>query len=259
MKRKIPCGFAVLFSTLWLLNATAQTTAPTAQILPKAPADVNIDGQLGEWNETSFIYNNESKIKYIVSSDDNYLYLTANLDQRAIRQKVLGAGVTLSINTEGKKKKSFSLTYPVPVTDDNLNYMEKQHARQTHAKASGFKGVDDDMVLPDPHGFKAAFAFKDEGGMGYEVAIPLKALNMKPGTSSLNINITINALDKPSMGGDAPATSPAGGGGRGGSRGGGGRGGSRPPSGAPGDARDDTPADLYTATEFWLTYTLPGK
>jgi len=253
----------VLIGALWLFTANAQTTAPVAQPLPKAPADVNIDGQLTEWSEPSFIFDNTSKLKYIVSSDDNYLYLTANLDQRAIRQKVLGAGITVSINAEGKKKRSFSFTYPVPVTDDNLNYMEKQHARQTHAKASGFKGVDDDMTLPDSHGFKAAFAFKDEG-MGYEVAIPLKALNLKPGTSSLNINIMVNALDKPVGGsGDVSATA-SGGGGRGGSRGGGGGGrGSRGGGGSqtPGstEAHDDTPVDMYSANDFWLTYTLPGK
>jgi len=250
----------VLLGTLWLFNANAQTPAPAIQPVPKAPTDVNIDGQLTEWSDSSFIFDNTSKLKYIVSSDDNYLYLTANLDQRAIRQKVLGAGITISINTEGKKKRSLSFTYPVPVTDDNLNYVEKQHARQTHARASGFKGVDDDMTLPDSHGFKAAFAFKDEG-MGYEVAIPLKALNLKPGTSSLNINIMVNALEKP-MGGSGDASLTSTGGGRGGSRGGGGGRGSRGGgSQAPGsaDAHDGTPVDMYSANDFWLTYTLPGK
>lgn len=265
MKQSIKYAFAVSISALWLLNATAQKTAPASSPLPKAPAGITVDGQLSEWADSSFVYNGDSKLKYILSSDDSYLYLTANLDQKAIRQKVLGAGITISVNTEGKKKKSYSFTYPVPVTDESLTYVAKQHARQINAKTDGFKGIDDNIMLPDDHGFKGAFAFKDDGGMGYEVAIPLKALNFKPGANSLNINITVNALEKPMNGAsDAAATSGGGGSRGGGSRGGGGgsRGGSKGGSASttPGTPeKDDTPADLYSATDFWLSYTLPGK
>lgn len=267
MKHGIKHGFAVLISALWLLNATAQKKDLPAPVpMPKAPAGVNVDGQLGEWQDSSFVYNNGSKIKYIITSDDSYLYLTANLDKKGIKQKVLGAGITISINTEGKKKKTYSFTYPVPVTDESLNYVAKQHARQNKAKTDGFKGIDDDITLPDDHGFKAAFAFKDDGTMGYEVAIPLKALNFKPGANSLNINITVNALDKPSNGGDGSAPGnttttlvsvPAGSAPPSGGRSGGRRGGGGPPPGI--FEKDDTATDLYSATDFWLSYTLPGK
>jgi len=266
MKQSIKYAFAVLISAMWLHHASAQKKDLPAPVpMPKAPAGVTIDGQLSEWDASSLVYNDDSKLKYAITSDDSYLYIIANLDQKAIRQKVLGAGITISINTEGTKKKRYSFTYPVPVSDESLNYVAKQHARQTNAKTDGFKGVDDNIVLPEDHGFKGAFAFKDDGGMGYEIAIPLKALTFKPGVNSLNINIAVNALDKPTGGGDTQVTSSGGGGSRGGgSRGGGGgsRGGSK---GSP-DAstattaqKDDTPADLYSATDFWLSYTLPGK
>jgi len=262
MKQSINYAFAVLISVMWLPNASAQKKdLPAPGPMPKAPAGVTIDGQLNEWDASSLVYNDDSKLKYAITSDDSYLYLVANLDQKAIRQKVLGAGITISVNTEGKKKKSYSFTYPVPVTDESLNYVAKQHARQINAKTDGFKGVDDNITLPDDHGFKGAFAFKDDGAMGYEVAIPLKALSFKPGANSLNINITVNALDKPMGGGDAPVTA-SGGSRGGGSRGGGSRGGSKGGSAGttPGTAeKDDTPADLYAATDFWLSYTLPGK
>jgi hypothetical protein len=266
MKQGIKHGFAVIISALWLLNATAQKKdLPAPLPMPKAPAGVTIDGQLSEWDASSFIYNDDSKLKYMITSDDSYLYLVADLDQKAIKQKVLGAGITISINTEGKKKKSYSFSYPLPVTDETLSYVAKQHTRQANAKTDGFKGVDDNITLPDSHGFSAAFAFRDDGGMGYEVAIPLKALNFKPGANSLNINITVNALDKPMSGSsDASAATSSGGGGSrgGGSRGGGSRGGSKASSDASTATttqKDDTPADLYNATDFWLSYTLPGK
>ncbi len=265
MKQGIKHGFAVLISALWLLNATAQKKdLPAPLPMPKAPAGVTIDGQLSEWDASSFVYDGDSKLKYMITSDDNYLYLVADLDQKAIKQKVLGAGITLSINTEGKKKKSYSFSYPLPVTDETLSYIAKQHARQSKAKTDGFKGIGDDITLPDDHGFKAAFAFKEDGTMGYEVAIPLKSLNFKPGANSLNINIAVNAIDRPMSGASDAAASTSGGGGSrgGGSRGGGSRGGSRGGSTSTSPAtaeKDDTPADLYTATDFWLSYTLPGK
>jgi len=263
MKQSIKYAFAVLISAMWLHNASAQKKDLPAPVpMPKAPAGVTIDGQLSEWDASSFVYNDDSKLKYMITSDDSYLYLVADLDQKAIKQKVLGAGITISINTEGKKKKTYSFSYPLPVTDESLSYVAKQHARQTNAKTDGFKGVDDNIVLPEDHGFKAAFAFKDDGGMGYEVAIPLKGLNFKPGANSLNINITVNALDRPMSGSsDASTSAPGGGGGSrgGGSRGGGSRGGSKASSDASTATKDDTPADLYNATDFWLSYTLPGK
>ncbi|WP_448702135.1 hypothetical protein ACFGVR_07520 [Mucilaginibacter sp. AW1-3] len=264
MKQNIKCAFAVFAGILWLCNATAQKTTQALLSIPKAPGGVTVDGVLAEWADTSFVYNSDSKLKYIISSDDTYIYLVVNLDQKAIKQKVLGAGITLSFNTEGKKKKSYSFSYPVPV-DESLNYVAKQHARMTNAKADGFKGIDGDMVLPDEHGFKAAFAFRDDGTAGYEAAIPLAALNIKPDATALNINVTVNALEKSDFGDSGGISSgtvitkmvavPAG---------------TRPRTnyvprsgvGAPagsGAPKDDGQADLYNSTNFWLNYTLPAK
>jgi len=257
MKLRNKYGFAVLISLLWLFNASAQKSDPATVSIPKAPADVKIDGKLDEWADSSFIYNEESRLKYAISSDDTYLYLTVDINQKALKQKVLGAGITMSFNTEGKRKKSFSFSYPIPVTDESLNYVAQQHARQINAKTDGFKGVSDAITLPDDHGFKGAYAFKDEGGMGYEIAIPLNMLNVKPGTS-LNINIAVNALDKPSgpaEGATEMATTRATT-----ARGGANRamvhttapaGSNRP--------KDEGPIDLYNTTAFWLAYTLPTR
>jgi hypothetical protein len=246
MKLTLKHAVAVLFGTLWMLNASAQKTPLPQLTMPKAPANVTIDGDLSEWTDSTFVYNAENNFKYLISNDATNLYIVANITDHNTRRKITGAGLTISFNTEGKKHKTYSISYPA-APNKELSYVLRSQSQLVTAKVDGFKGLEDNITLPDDHGFKGVYAFTDTA-MLYELAIPLKALNLKPGTNNLNINILLSALDQNVTSAITSESGPSKGG-----RGGGG-GGSRTNSHGP--TITSKPSNMFVDTDFWLSYTL---
>lgn len=232
-------GIAVLLSLLWLFNATAQKTTIIQTTMPKAPSNVEIDGNIAEWTDSLFVTNQDNNLKYLISHDENNLYIVANIIDHSTRTKIMGAGLTISFNTEGKKRKSYSITYPA-APNKELSYVIRAQKQLTTAKVDGFKGLDDDITLPDAHGFKGVYNFTEDAMM-YEIAIPLKTLNLKPTGGSVNINILLSAFDQ------APSMGDAGSGGA--SRRG-------PVQHVQAPKITGKPVNMSIDTDFWLSYIL---
>jgi len=79
-----------------------------------APA-VKVDGTLKEWDDTFQAYNKTTKIFYTVCNDDKYLYFVVKSIDPTNTNKITAGGITLVINTDGKKKDkdAYSITYPI--------------------------------------------------------------------------------------------------------------------------------------------------
>ncbi len=246
MKTNLKFGLAALAGILWLSPGFAQKTDAIQQEIPKAPANVAIDGELTEWGDTLSLYNKENRLKYTIATDNNNLYVVAYIKDREVKQKIMAGGITIAINTEGKKRKTYSVTYPAPV-DDNTDQAAMIGRAHTF-KVDGFKGVDDKIKLPDEHGFNGLYTFDENGGLAYETAIPLKLLNIKPGVNNVFINIRLNGVEDSSI----PVATPTETHGRRGGRGGGA--GSTSSTQQP----DEPKVDMHP-TDFWLNYTLTAK
>src|ERR1700761_6792271 len=76
---------------------------------------VKVDGNLKEWDDTFQAYNKTTKIFYTVCNDDKYLYFVVKSIDPANTNKITAGGISLVINTEGKKKDkdAYSITYPI--------------------------------------------------------------------------------------------------------------------------------------------------
>ncbi|MES2428446.1 MAG: hypothetical protein V4560_15810 [Bacteroidota bacterium] len=117
MKKLIPLTSLLLLA---IANLHAQDTSPKK--LPtiqegntRAPANVKIDGKLTEWNDSFQAYNKVTHLYYTVANDDKNLYLIIKTSDATTNAKITAGGITLAINTEGKKKDKdvYSLTYPI--------------------------------------------------------------------------------------------------------------------------------------------------
>lgn len=117
MKKLIPLTSLLLLA---VANLHAQDASPKK--LPAiqegnawAPANVKIDGKLNEWNDTFQAYNKLTHIYYTMANDDKNLYLAIKTTDMTTNAKITAGGITLAINTEGKKKDKdvYSLTYPI--------------------------------------------------------------------------------------------------------------------------------------------------
>ncbi|EHQ26316.1 hypothetical protein Mucpa_2177 [Mucilaginibacter paludis DSM 18603] len=76
---------------------------------------VKVDGNLKEWNDQFQAYNKQTRLFYTLSNDDLFLYLVIRSTDLQTSNKIAAGGITLVINTGGKKKDqdAFGLTYPV--------------------------------------------------------------------------------------------------------------------------------------------------
>ncbi len=247
------------------LNTFAQKD--TKQYMQKAPANVNVDGRLTEWGDSLALYDIKTKLNYTVANNDTDLYVIVYVTDPKLRRKIMAAGITVSVNAEGKKHKAFSLTYPVPdgkaifkphTGDDDGEGIQKPSLLQsTTIKVAGFKEVESDVITTNnTYGFKAAIKLDDKHNLVYETAIPIKMLNIKPGKNDeLEINVQVNGIARPAKGEGAE-----GGGGRGmggGGMGGGGRGGRHGGGGGgtAGQGRTDS-SGMGEAADFWVKLAL---
>jgi len=214
-----------------MLFFAAYTNAQTIA-LKSAPANVKIDGNADEWKGYEESVNEKSHVNYIISSDKDNLYLVVKTKDRKKQQNILGAGVTFSIDPAGKKKETFTTTFPQADMDDLSEFEHlddanlKMRVAATEFKKIRFTGPAGVPLIigaqKNEHNFYASIKYTADGELVLEEAIPLKLLaTTETPASEWAFNIKINGLfvrSGPSFGGGAPppAVSGGGGGGRGG-------------------------------------------
>jgi len=253
-----------------------------------APANVKIDGKVNEWEDNFQAYNKSTRLFYTLSNNEKYLYLAITSTDAQNNTKIAAGGITLIINTAGKKKDkdAFILTYPVisttgrgrgrggrrqPGSEGDTVAINAAHRQLIESskeiKVFGFKDVDDTLIsIYNEYGIKTAIGYDTLGNYNYELAIPLKLLGLSPdNTAEIAYNVKVNGLQIAngdqgkvmlnafqSGGISVSGDGGFGGGGRGGGRGGGTKGG--------GKANNEMDfQDLTSPTDFWGKYTLAKK
>lgn len=79
-------------------------------------AQIDLDGNLSDWDTTSFKYDNENKLHYQFKKDENFLYMAILKDYNGM--KVLsGGGIELFFDKEQPDSNSLSLTYAHRLVD----------------------------------------------------------------------------------------------------------------------------------------------
>lgn len=270
------------------VNAKAQATKQGQNLLPP-PSAIIIDGNLNDWGDSLRYHNEERNLSYTLANDNDNLYAVIRISDRLEQARVLNAGITLSIDTRGKKKETFKITFPlrdpgypqVPDSkrpDDNGEItkadrdelMRERITSLRNIKVEGFKDIDYDMITTsNTYGFKAAINYDAEGNLVYETAIPLKFFHAdNTAKSEWAFNFKINGMQKPTMNansGDAKGGRGGGGmnGGRGGMSGGGGgmggRGGRGGHGGGMGRGNTDGSTDrseMFKSVDFWGKFYL---
>lgn len=260
-----------------------------------APAATRVDAKLTEWNNSLQAYNKTTLLYYTIANDDKNLYLAVKSSDQMNSNKIIGGGITFTINTEGKKKDkdAFVITYPkvnravtrgqfrqrgggggTPPDSASIANMRSQLlASAKEITLSGFKDITDSTIsIYNEYGIKVAVGYDTNGSFIYELAVPLKLLNISPdNTKEIAYNLKVNALQFGNRnrdnggGGNGEGGGGNGGGGFGGGRNGGGgfggrgNGGGGRNGGGFGGGGGLNMADLMNATDFWGKYTLAKK
>ncbi len=246
MKPYFPAlSFCAAAGLLLSLHSQAQTKA--LNTLKPPPADIKIDGDLKDWGDSLRYFNADKKIYYTLANDKDNLYMVVRVNDRTEQIRIIRAGLTLSINTKGKKKEESSITFPVSNPDEpqtspsgdkkgNPDLLDQQdrdemlRAKMTklrNIKVTGFPDIESDiMTTSNTYGIKVALNIDADDNLVYEAAIPLKFFHAEaPDKTEWAFNIKINGVTHPSNANKTADGNGGMGGGRGGMGGGGGRGG----------------------------------
>lgn len=289
MNKKIIFGLLLIsLAGLSSEKVFAQNTDPDEDVNLWMPQPVIVDGNSSEWHEPLNNYNTPTQLAFALANDQQNLYLIIESLDAATTGKLLRGGLTLNINTAGKKKDGIKLNFlgmqqpPPPRSGqrDTSQHTEPemmQHADREHApgvtviQVSGFKKIPDGALsIPNNEGIQVAAAFNKQRDYICELSIPLSVLDLKGDeVKAIAYNIKINASNRPEHpdGGKRPpeggGRSGMGGGGMGGGMGGGGGmphggggGGGRPGGGMHGGMGADRTGGSTKSSDFWIKYEL---
>ncbi|MBS1523733.1 MAG: hypothetical protein JST50_22205 [Bacteroidetes bacterium] len=257
-----------------------------ANKLQPPPSNITIDGDLKEWGDSLRYYNQEKQLNYALANDQENLYIAIRINDRSEQIRVLRAGLTLSIDTRGKKKETFTMTFPVGnqsaqgmadnamdlqggnndvKQEDREDLMNAKLTKLREIKVTGFKDIESEtMTTSNTYGFKVAIDYDEDGNLVYEAAIPLKFFHADDlSKNEWAFNFKINGITRPGQDkdngdhdgmtrGNGGAGGFAGGGGRGGR--GGGRGGRM--GGGNGNSVPVDRSELSKSVDFWEKYYL---
>lgn len=272
-------GFASLCTT----PIYAQKEDPDADVNIWAQHPVIIDGNSAEWHEPLNNYNSATKLAFGLANDQNNLYMIIESLDPATTSRMISGGLTLNINTAGKKKEGIILKFlgmqqpPPPSNHDQSDTLNRPIEKREHPphdlkviQVSGFKNIADGVLaIPNKNGLEIAAAFNKQGDYICELSIPLSSLELKGnGLGAIAYNIKLN--NRPKGSDHRGEKGPDGGGKRGGGGGMGGMGGGKPPGGGgmggggrhgggmggrgnegPGNAEGGT-----RASDFWIKFVM---
>jgi len=200
------------------------TTSAICQKLPAiqtggvvAPANIKIDGKATEWDDKFQAYNNHIEAFYTLSNNDKNLYLIVRATTHEIASKIVRGGLTLIINHTEKKNdpEAVSITYPI-LRGADMSAVANAYARKsfdqgdgvtTSAKQlndvfeaksktielTGIKEIaDKEISVYNDVDIKAVALFDDKNALTYELAIPLKYLNLPATGEAFSYHIKVN-------------------------------------------------------------------
>ncbi len=207
---------ALLLSAGFLVSVfTADAQSKSIKNLKKSTQNIVVDGNLKDWGDSLSYYNPDKKIHYALAQNPENLYFAIRIENRGQQEQAMRNGITLAFNPEGKKKETYSLTFPSPDQDENSLFIMpkadhaiteqqlKQEDVEERRKADllklrdiqvkGFPDVETDHITTaNTYGIKTVLQFDDSGALIYEAAIPVKMLhsdlNSKPWVFDIRIN-----------------------------------------------------------------------
>ncbi|WP_259065323.1 hypothetical protein HDF24_01295 [Mucilaginibacter sp. X4EP1] len=280
MKLSGPSFFIAVSLQLAAISfCTAQSNKNAIATLQAPPAKIVIDGDIKEWGDSLRYYNTEKRINYAIANTKDTLYIAIRVNDRSEQIRILRAGITFTIDPKGKKKETYSITFPLNVNgsvslppikkddvpadvtqEDRDELMRERLTNLRGIKVVGFKDIETDMITTsNTYGFQTAVKYDDNNYLICEAAIPMSFFHADGSDKNeWAFNFRINGIQKKPNPGNGDAGSESQGGGHGGGMGGGGRGGH---GGGRGNHNSealgaDSPSELNKTEDFWEKFYL---
>jgi len=231
-KHKISIGmkkFGLVIFTLTLVMGHVMAQSDVSQARWQ-DTPVVIDGNDQEWEKPLNFYDGGSGLLYAISNGTDKLYLTFVVSDMRKMGKMMTSGWTLQLSAKDKKNKiKASLIFPAVKMEQMGNRGEVPMAGSLNAEnpmiksyklqlgsvpVKGFKTDLSEVSLNKQNGIDIAVGENHDMQLVYEIGIPLEELfesGFTPGEQVLTLNVSVNAMSRPTNGGDFGGGRPPGG------------------------------------------------
>jgi len=243
----------VILFNLSSMSSFAQADVSKARWIS---SKIKIDGNDKEWDKPLNFYDDNSGLMFAIGNDKENLFLCFTVKDELKMKKLMSAGWTIGLSSKEKNKKFKSeLSFPgvnvMSMRRSENNFEKKSIANnliQTYllqlpkVSCKGFRSNITDLTLNSKGNIDIGIGADSIQHIVYEIDIPLKELfpsDLIHFNKLITINITINALERPSSGGGYSGKPSGTGGGRAGGGMSGGMGGGRRGGGMSGGMRGE--------------------
>ncbi len=112
---KISIAFIVALFCLLLSCSSSKNTGSSKNTVPGTwqATPIAIDGNSKDWPSPYPNYDAKAMVAYATSNDANNLYVSVESGEERTLMKILKQGLTISIDTGGKKNPQFHINYPL--------------------------------------------------------------------------------------------------------------------------------------------------
>ena len=163
-----------------------------------------VDGDSKDWPSPYPNYDSKAMVAYATSNDKENLYITMETGDPMTQLKILKQGMTVSIDTNGRKDPEFNINYPLQNDDDPLDMVNKGSGAKQTGKAhsmdkqieknvnknaesanqfslEGFKNCNGGFMINQniPCGIKVKVRMDEYKELVWEAVIPFKAIYNK--------------------------------------------------------------------------------
>ncbi len=105
----------LFFFTLLSAYCISQTTTQSKRI----SKPVTVDGSAQEWINPFGLYESKTKLMFAIANDDSTLYLCFQCPDPVNQDKIMQAGMQISISTKGKNKIHTAIEFPLKKDKNN--------------------------------------------------------------------------------------------------------------------------------------------
>jgi len=105
-----------------------------------------IDGDSKDWPSPYPNYDSKAMVAYATSNDKENLYITMETGDEMTQMKILKQGMTVSIDTNGRKDPEFKINYPLQNENDPLVVAKKDNGYKSEDKSQTATGKWDKKI-----------------------------------------------------------------------------------------------------------------
>ncbi len=119
-----------------LLSCSSTHHSGTAKAMPGTwqSTPIIIDGDSKDWPSPYPNYDAKAKVAYATSNDGQNLYITMQTGDEATQLKILKQGMTVSIDTNGKKEAQFNINYPLQNDNEPLDLAKPDRGQENKSQ-----------------------------------------------------------------------------------------------------------------------------